>query len=153
MKIHIMGIYRNSQGRGGVGGGVILEQFMSKDWISNDFISILLCMLGFPAKEKFREKCKISQTFREILLFFIKTNLAKGNATMWNFVKKLRKLREKIAKKFAFFAKFCNNLFREKKRKFVKKLKLSEQRLSLSLETLVSTYSSCDMISLFFIFI
>ena len=71
-------------------------------------------MLGCPAIEKFREKCKISQFFREILHFFVKTNLAKKSATMWNFVKKI--------------TKNCNNLYREKKAKIrEKKLKLSAQ--------------------------
>ena len=63
-------------------------------------------MLGCPAIEKFREKCKISQFFREILHFFVKT---KGSATMRNFVKKLRKI-----------AIIC---IAKKKRKFVKKTK------------------------------
>ena len=63
-------------------------------------------MLGCPAIEKSREKCKISQFFREILHFFVKT---KGSATMRNFVKKI--------------AKNCNNLYREKKAKIREKTK------------------------------
>ena len=51
-------------------------------------------MLGFPAKEKFRDKCKISQTFREILHFFVKMNLAKGSANDVEF-------REKNCENFA----------------------------------------------------